>query len=97
MPRLRWLVGLFGVVVITTIGLNKITDQRNAAFAADESSDLLKRVEVLEARVAMLEGRLVRPTQPAIPSPSEPRYWNKREFNGAPVYIVPLGEVESRR
>ena len=35
MARLRWLVGLLGVVAVATICLNVFTEQRNAAFADD--------------------------------------------------------------
>ncbi|MBC8353915.1 MAG: hypothetical protein H8E66_18115 [Planctomycetes bacterium] len=100
MTKLRWFVGLLGVVAVVTICVNLVTEQRNSAFAAEEPADLLARIETLEARVAMLEGQLTRTTRalprPTSPSPTEPKYWSKGEFNGAPVYIVPLGVVEPK-
>jgi hypothetical protein len=101
MSRLRWLVGLLGVVVLATICLNMIAEQRTAALAADVPADLLKRIETLEARVAMLEGQLARVPRViplrTVQSRDEPKYWSKREFNGAPVYIVPLGGAEAKK
>ena len=60
MIRLRWLVGLLGIVALTTICANILDGHRNAALAADAPADLLKRIETLEARVAMLEAQLAR-------------------------------------
>ena len=101
MIRLRWLVGVFGIVAISTICLNIFSGQRSAALAADAPSDLLKRIETLEARVAMLEGQLAGMPRsvplPGLPTPGEPRYWSKREFNGAPIYIIPLGDAEPKK
>ena len=101
MCRLRWLVGLLGIVVLATICWSVTADQSTSALAADAPADLLKRIETLEARVAMLEAQLARSPR-VIPlraeqSPGEPRYWSKREFNGAPVYIVPLRDVEAKK
>jgi hypothetical protein len=92
MSRLRWFVGLLGILALTTICLNHLTEQRNAAFASDAPADLLKRIETLEARVVLLEARLSQTPRPYLP-PSVPKRWSQREFNGSPVYIVPLGET----
>lgn len=91
MSRLRCFVGLIGILAIATICLNLLTEQRNAAFAADDSADLLKRLEVLEARVASLELQRLPPTHATrVPSTTTPKNWSQREFNGSPVYIIPL-------
>ncbi|MCA9118644.1 MAG: hypothetical protein H6822_04180 [Planctomycetaceae bacterium] len=92
MSRIRCLVGVLGVLTLGTICLNRFADQRNAALAAHDPLDLLKRIEVLEARVASLEMRPL-PRTYAEPSstPVVPKHWSEREFNGSPVYIIPLG------
>ena len=93
MTRLRWLVGLLGVLVIATICFTLLTEHRNAAAAADHPADLLKRIETLEARVTLLESQLFAHASLPLtiaPAPNVPQHWGKREFNGAPVYIVPL-------
>lgn len=65
------------------------------------TSELLKRIEALEARISLLEGRAIVPrfTRPlarqAAPAPLlEPKYWTKKEFNGRYYYIVPLNKSE---
>ena len=100
MSRLRWLVGLVGVLVLATLYRNILTEQRNAAVAADDPADLLKRIETLEARVTLLESQLLQGArglpQTAVPAPNVPKHWSKREFNGSPVYIIPLGGAEPK-
>ena len=76
------------------------------ALAADEQSTpkpseldaLRKQIKDLEARVAVLEGRLhiIRP-DPNVPIPQPrlhgrpvPENWQRREFNGMPYYVIPL-------
>ena len=92
MSQIRWFVGLLGILALTTICLNHFTAQHNVAFATDAPADLLKRIETLEARVASLEAQLLRIPR-VLPVPSVPNHWSKREFNGSPVYIVPLGDA----
>ena len=92
MTRLRWLVGLLCILALTTICINHLADQRNTAFASDAPVDLLKRIETLEARVVLLETHLSQTPRAYLP-PSVPKHWSQREFNGSPVYIVPLGDA----
>jgi hypothetical protein len=94
MTRFRWLVGLLSVLVIATIGLNLLTEHRNAAIGADHPADLLKRIETLEARVTTLESQLLQGARGDPPLPNMPKHWHKREFNGAPVCIIPLHAEE---
>jgi hypothetical protein len=71
-------------------------------FAADEESNidqLLKRIHVLEKRVAELEKKqaaAVAPAQYAPVTPAQsmrprlPNGWTSKSINGVPYYIVPL-------
>lgn len=92
MTRLRWLVGLLGILALATICTDHLTEPRNTAFASDAPADLLKRIETLEARVVLLEARLSQTPRTYLP-PSVPKHWGQREFNGSPIYIVPLGDA----
>ena len=91
MTQLRWLVGVLVILALVTIGLNHLAEQRNAALASDPPADLLKRIETLEARVGLLEVQLSHTRHSYLP-PTVPKHWSQREFNGAPVYIVPLSD-----
>ena len=99
MFRLSQLLGL--LIVLTAICWNIFTGQHHAAVADDHPADRVKRIESLEARVAKLEGTLAGLSRtslfPTPPFPGEPRYWSKRQFNGGPVYIVPLGDAEAKK
>ena len=72
----------------------------------DSIAQLKARINSLEKRVAGLEKKLqTRPvkrsstSRSASRSPREkslPRGWRRKEFNGIPYYIVPIGQKQSR-
>lgn len=100
MTRLRWLMCLLGILVLAAIYLNAPTEQHGAARAAAAPADWQQRIETLELRVAALESQLSRAARVLPPTPSQsssvPRHWQKREFNGQPVYIIPLSAAEPK-
>lgn len=78
---------------------------REEPDAGPSVEGLVARIDVLEKRLAALEARASRDTlrmlpmqvipddaeaPPARPAPA--KTWGQREFNGQPVYIVPLGQ-----
>lgn len=84
---------------IVTIGMIAVCALIGTSIYGDKASDgrdptvseLLKRIEFLEARMALLEARAV---QPALTQPfPEPKGWSKKQFNGSYYYIVPLNQA----
>ncbi len=98
---MRFAVGiLFGMAVIA-ICINWNGSTHGRLNAAESNADLKQQVEKLEARVAALEAALASSVlRNVVPQPysnrvlpNEPKHWSKREFNGQPFYIVPLGDT----
>jgi hypothetical protein len=78
-----------------------------ALAAEDESTPkpseldaLRKQVQALEARIEVLEKLLAEQRQgpnaltlpPSLHGRPVPETWSRREFNGMPYYVIPLGQ-----
>ncbi|QDU39165.1 hypothetical protein Mal4_35010 [Maioricimonas rarisocia] len=68
----------------------------NAEAMAARVDQLEQQLHVLAERVEQLEAQTTRNAieqlQHQLPAPDVPKAWSKRDFNGTPYYIVPLGQ-----
>jgi hypothetical protein len=87
---------LFMVAIVAGVLVARaVLGSGEEAKAIDPTSEILKRLEVLETRVAELE----KMPRMAIPnavgqSPAAPRNWGSSVINGQTIYIVPLSATK---
>ena len=94
-------VSIFVCVCISSLFfLNAVAEEKEASNPTD-AKQLLKRIEILEKRITLLEkGQSIVPvsyqtlTQPLQQVPQE---WQRREINGHQFYIVPLANKKISR
>lgn len=101
MLKIKYIGCVLGGLAIATLLVtwHAVTDR--VLNAAESDLGLKQQVERLELRVAALEAALkLNVPRRTAPNPygnhlplTEPRYWSKEDFNGQPVYIIPLGDT----
>ncbi|MFG0333089.1 MAG: hypothetical protein ACF8TS_06995 [Maioricimonas sp. JB049] len=73
----------------------------NAEAMAARVDQLERQLHVLTERVEQLEAQSaqqsIQQLQHQQPAPAVPKDWSRREFNGTPYYIVPLGSEDRNR
>ncbi|MHC4586389.1 MAG: hypothetical protein ACYS3N_17805 [Planctomycetota bacterium] len=89
------------IITFLVMGATDLNHSRDNSIA-----QLKARISSLEQRVEGLEKKLQTSatkrssvtTRPSRPSREQtlPRGWRRKEFNGVPYYLVPLGQKQSR-
>ena len=97
---------MVGLCILSIVFADDVEQEKNIPPKSNDLDleavieGLTNKIVALEKRIEMLEKSQQIPfvSPPIITIPrSVPKGWRKREFNGIPYYIVPLGEAPSKR
>ena len=97
---------MVGLCILSIVFAGDVEQEKSIPPESNDSDleavveGLTNKIVALEKRIEVLEESrqipFVNPPIITIPR-SVPKAWRKREFNGMPYYIVPLGEDPSKR